>query len=96
MKGQIGSDAMNLKIRSKNLLLIVQIVVGAVLMLMSHYSITPDSLTTWGSVGHTLMALVKNPVAIVTFIWYIWAAINDPTTSGASDSDRAKSYTELG
>lgn len=86
---------MNIKIRLKNPLLIIQIVVGAALTLMSHYSISPDSITTWSSLGHLVLAFLKNPVSIAMFAWYVWTAINDPTTSGAGDSAQALSYTEL-
>ena len=37
---------------------------------------------------------VSNPYCLFLVACNVWSALNDPTTSGVTDSDRAKTYTE--
>ena len=49
-------------------------------------------MTTWAALGGVLLEAVKNPVILVSVAVSLWNAINDPTTQGLSDSDRAMTY----
>ena len=41
-----------------------------------------------------LLEAVKNPVILVSVVVSVWNLINDPTTSGLSDSTRAMGYSK--
>ena len=51
-------------------------------------------MNSWSTLGKTLLDAISNPYMIATVIVSVWNAINDPTTSGISDSSRAMTYTE--
>ena len=42
--------------------------------------------------GNLLLQAVKNPVVIAAVLASVWNAVNDPTTAGLKDSQRAMAY----
>ena len=68
---------MNWKIRLKNPVFWVQIAAD---------------MTTWAGVWQIIKATAANPYCLFLIACNVWSAFNDPTTSGLTDSDRAKSY----
>ena len=82
----------NWKVRLKNPVFWVQVVVAIVLPILAYFGLSWDDMTTWGAIGKVLIDAVKNPVVIVAVIVSVWNAINDPTTKGLSDSAQALTY----
>lgn len=82
----------NWKVRFKNPTFWVQIVVAVVVPILAYLGMSWDDMTTWSALGNIFVEAVKNPVIIVSVIVSVWNAINDPTTTGLSDSTQAMSY----
>ena len=53
-----------------------------------------EDMTSWQAVGNVLLQAVQSPVIVVSVLVSVWNLLNDPTTSGLSDSSQALSYTE--
>lgn len=85
---------MNWKIRLKNPVFWAQVALGAFLTAVAYAGLTAADLTTWISVWQVIKGTAGNPYCLFLIASNVWSALNDPTTSGLTDSDRAKSYTE--
>lgn len=85
---------MNLTVRIQNPVFWVQIILGAFATALAYAGLTAADITTWGGLVDVIVGTVKNPYCLFLIASNIWNALNDPTTSGLTDSDRAKSYTE--
>ena len=83
---------MNLIVRIKNPVFWVQIILGAFATAFAYAGLTAADITTWGGLLDVILGTVKNPYCLFLIASNIWNALNDPTTSGLTDSDRAKSY----
>ena len=53
-----------------------------------------EDMTSWQAVGNVLLQAVQSPIIVVSVLVSVWNLLNDPTTSGLSDSSQALSYTE--
>ena len=84
----------NWKVRLKNPVFWVQIVVAVFLPMLTHMGLAWEDMITWRMVAQVLMEAIKNPVVVVAVAVSVWNAINDPTTAGLSDSDQALTYEE--
>lgn len=84
---------MNLKIRFKNPVFIVQIILAIITPILAYAGLTFQDITTWGKLGELLLGAVSNPYVLGLIAVSVWNALNDPTTSGVKDSQRALSYT---
>jgi phi LC3 family holin len=82
----------NWKVRFKNPTFWVQIAVAIVVPILAYLGMSWDDMTTWAALGNIFVEAVKNPVIIVSVLVSVWNAINDPTTTGLSDSPQALSY----
>lgn len=87
-------NKINLKIRLKNPVFIAQIVLAVLTPILAYAGLTAQDLTTWGALGKLLLNTVSNPYVLSLVAVSVWNAINDPTTFGAADSERALNYTE--
>ena len=83
---------MNWKVRLRNPVFWVQIVVSAFAAVLAYAGLTAAALTTWESVGALLCYAVLNPFSLFLVLSSVWNAVNDPTTKGVADSERARSY----
>lgn len=83
---------MNLKVRFRNPWFWVQIIAGAVATMLAYYGLSAEDMTTWAGLGNVVIGTLKNPYCLLLIASNIWNALNDPTTSGLTDSDRAKTY----
>ena len=83
---------LNLKVRFKNPLFIVQLVMAVLLPILAHLGITVEDLTTWSVLWSALLEAVKSPYVIGLIIVSVWNALNDPTTKGFGDSEQALTY----
>ena len=82
----------NWKVRLKNPVFWVQIVVAIVLPILAYLGLSWEDMTSWTALGGIFLEAVKNPVILVSVLVSVWNAINDPTTKGLSDSQRAMEY----
>ena len=85
---------MNLKVRIKNPVFWVQVILGAFATALAYAGLTAAVMTNWGGVLDVIVSTAKNPYCMFLIACNVWSAVNDPTTSGITDSDRAKTYTE--
>lgn len=84
----------NWKVRFKNPVFWAQIAVAIFLPILTSLGLSWDQITTWGALWGLVVQAVSNPVIAVAVVVSVWNAINDPTTSGLSDSANALTYTE--
>lgn len=83
---------MNLKVRFKNPVFIVQIILAILTPILAYAGLTAQDITTWETLGSLLLGAVKNPYVLSLVAVSIWNALNDPTTHGIKDSAQAMTY----
>ncbi len=84
---------MNLKVRFRNPVFIAQLILAIITPVGAYFGLTGADMTTWAKVWKTAAAAIGNPYVVVLAIISMWNALNDPTTAGVGDSNRAMSYT---
>ena len=82
----------NLKIRFKNPVFYMQLILAVLTPVLAYMGLTVKDLTTWAAVGNVLLQAVSNPYVLALVLVSVWNAVNDPTTSGISDSTNALTY----
>lgn len=82
----------NWKIRFKNPVFYMQIILAVLTPVLAYMGLTVKDLTTWAAVGNVLLQAVSNPYVLALVVVSVWNAVNDPTTSGISDSTNALTY----
>ena len=85
---------MNIKVRIKNPVFWVQIVLSILTPILAYAGLTAQDLTTWAKLGDVLVMALSNPYVLSLVLVSVWNTFNDPTTKGVTDSKRALSYTE--
>lgn len=85
---------MNLKVRFKNPVFIVQFALSILTPIIGYAGLTLIDLTSWAILGGVLLQAVSNPYVLGLIAVSVWNALNDPTTTGVGDSVRALSYSE--
>lgn len=85
---------MNLKVRLKNPVFILQIVLAVLTPILAYAGITASDITTWGKLCELLFNAISNPYVLGLVGVSVWNALNDPTTKGIKDSISALSYTQ--
>ena len=83
---------MNIKVRLKNPVFLAQLVLAVLLPILAYMGLTVADLTSWGMFFNCMLEAVKNPYILGLVAVSVWNALNDPTTAGFSDSDRALHY----
>lgn len=83
---------LNLKVRFKNPVFIAQLALAIFTPILAYAGLTAQDLTTWKALGDLIFNAIRNPYVLCLVAISIWNALNDPTTSGVSDSARALSY----
>ena len=84
----------NWHVRINNPLWWTQVAAAIVMPLVLGMGYEWTDMTSWATLGHTLLAALGNPVVVVAMLTSLWAAVMDPTTKGFKDSKRAMTYTE--
>lgn len=84
----------NFKVRIKNPVFIAQLVLAVLTPILAYAGLTAQDLTTWGALGKLLLNAVSNPYVLSLVIVSVWNAVNDPTTKGFKDSNRAITYSQ--
>ena len=62
--------------------------------ILAYYGLNFRDFTTWGSVFGLVINALKNPYVLGLIAINVFNTINDPTTKGLSDSQRALHYVE--
>ena len=83
---------MNIKVRVKNPVFWVQILLSILTPILADAGLTAQDLTTWAKLGEVLIMALSNPYVLGLVIVSVWNALNDPTTKGITDSKRAMEY----
>ena len=83
---------MNWKIRIKNPVWWVQIILAILTPLLAYAGLSAQALTTWNTLGTLILNALKNPYVLSLVAVSVWNACNDPTSSGVTDSALVKSY----
>lgn len=82
----------NLKVRIKNPIFWVQIILAILTPILAYMGITAQDLTTWAKLGQVLLQAIQNPYVLSLVVISTWNAVNDPTSSGVTDSLNALTY----
>lgn len=82
----------NLTVRLRNPLFLLQALLAVFAPLLAYAGLTVQDLTTWSALGNLIVDAGKNPYVLCLMAISLWNAVNDPTTSGAGDSDNAMTY----
>lgn len=83
---------MNFKVRFKNPVFIVQLILAILTPILAYAGLTFQDLTSWAILGKVLIEALQNPYVLGLIIVSVWNAINDPTTEGLTDSKLAMTY----
>lgn len=84
----------NWKVRFKNPVFIAQLILSVLTPILAYAGLTVQDITTWGTLRNLLVSALSNPYVLGLVIVSVWNAVNDPTTSGVSDSVNALTYEE--
>lgn len=80
--------AVNIPVRLKN----PWFWVGVISIAIASIGLDPTTMTTWGAVWAAALAVLHNPVQLVTVVLAVLAVFIDPTTAGLTDSAMALAY----
>ncbi len=83
---------MNWKIRLKNPVFWAQLILSAFATALAYAGLTAADMTAWADVARVLKDAAHNPYCLFLIVCNLWSALNDPTTGGVTDSDRAMRY----
>ncbi len=84
----------NWLVRFKNPYFWIQIGIAILMPILAYLGLSVEDLTTWSKVGQVLLEAICNPYVLGLVVVSVFNAIQDPTTKGLNDSDRAMTYTE--
>lgn len=84
---------MNLTVRMRNPVFWAQIFAVVAAQVMAYFGLTGADFTTWPMVWQTVVKAVQNPYLVVCVAVAVAGVLNDPTTAGIGDSNRAMQYT---
>lgn len=87
---------LNIPVRLRNPVFWAQIGLAILAPILAYFGLTGADITSWPLLGQTLLAAVKNPYVCALALISVWNAVNDPTTRGLGDSERALSYQQPG
>ena len=82
----------NWKVRVKNIVWWVQILLAFLASVCTYAGLTMADLTTWKALGEVILGALNNPFVLFMTAVSIWNAINDPTTAGIGDSEQVLGY----
>ena len=82
----------NFKVRFKNPIFIAQLILAIFTPILAYAGLTAQDLTSWKALFELIIGAVSNPYVLGLVVVSVWNALNDPTTSGVSDSTNALTY----
>lgn len=86
----------NWKIRFKNPVFIAQFILAILTPILAYTGLSATDITSWAILGKLIVDALMNPYVVALIASSLWGCINDPTTKGISDSERALGYKEVG
>lgn len=89
MKNFLG---INWKIRMTHSVGIIQLIASAILPVLVYLGIDWQALTSWHAVGHAIVQVISNPIAIGTILVNMYFSVIDGTSTGLTDSPQARAY----
>lgn len=84
----------NWTVRVNNPMWWAQVVASIVLPLIVGVGMEWADMTSWPTLGQTLLNALGNPVVVVSMLISLWNTVTDPTTEGIGDSAKALTYTK--
>ena len=84
--------SINLKVRFKNPVFYVQLILSVLTPIMGYMGITATDLTSWSVLGDVLLKAISNPYVLSLVAVSVYNSLIDPTTKGMGDSARALTY----
>lgn len=85
---------LNLKVRFKNPVFIAHLILSILAPILAYAGLSYQDLTTWKALGDLLFGAISNPYVLALVVISVSATLNDPTTAGLRDSERALTYDE--
>ena len=85
-------NKINWKVRFKNPVFIAQLILAILTPILAYAGLTVQDMTTWQAIGNLLLGAISNPYVIGLVVISVWNALNDPTTTGITDSAKALTY----
>lgn len=82
----------NWKVRAKNPVWWAQMILAILTPILAYAGLTAQDMTSWAALGNLLLDAVRNPYVLGLVVVSVWNAVNDPTTTGISDSTQALTY----
>lgn len=82
----------NWKVRFKNPVFIAQLVLSVLTPILGYMGLAATDITTWAILGKVLLQAISNPYVLAIVAVSVWNCVNDPTTQGVKDSERALEY----
>lgn len=82
----------NLKVRFKNPMFYVQLVLSVLTPILTYLGLTAADLTTWAKLGSVIVQAISNPYVLFLMGVSVYNALTDPTTKGFGDSKNALTY----
>lgn len=83
---------LNLKVRVKNPMFWIQILLSIIMPIFGYFGVKGADITSWSYMTTLLKDAVLNPYVLMLIAVSVFNAINDPTTKGIRDSQRALTY----
>ena len=83
---------MNLKVRFRNPVFIAQLILAVLTPVLAYAGLTVQDVTSWSALGNLMLSAAQNPYVLGLVVVSVWNALNDPTTAGLGDSERAMTY----
>lgn len=83
----------NWLVRFKNPVWWTQLFLAISSPILAYYGLNFKDLSSWEAVLDLLLNAIKNPYIVGLIVINVFNTINDPTTKGLSDSQRALQYT---
>ena len=84
--------SINWKVRAKNPIFWFTILCAIASPAIAGAGLVWSDLSTWDIVIQVAVQAFMNPVTLFAMAGAVWGVINDPTTSGPSDSSLAMTY----
>ena len=79
-------------VRFKNPVFVAQLVMSIIIPIAGYVGINLADINSWQIVGELLLESVKNPYVLALVAISVFNTVNDPTTKGIKDSERALTY----
>ncbi len=82
----------NFKVRLKNPVFYMQLILAIVTPVFAYTGITASEITSWAALRNIIIQALSNPYILFLVASSLYNAIIDPTTRGMGDSKRASLY----